>query len=562
MAFGFGFGMPRSFAVPAFSPASLFANGEQGWWYDPSNFATLFQDSAGTTPVTAVEQPVGLQLDLSKGLVLGPELVVSPYAGTTSGSGWAFVGSTLIRGGASTGSIRLNVTGITSAKTYAISFTVSNIAGDNFFYNLGLGSPNTTVTANGTYTSIRTGATIPYLTFNPSTGTTGEFTISNISVKELSGNHRFQTTSANRPVVSARVNLLTKTEDFTNAAWNKNSATYSGTLLTSTGTSEASVNQSIGTQANTSYTFTVRASKGSSGTFMYVRNILVNDGAPSGVATFNLENGTVVYTGSGYSSATINDAGGGLYDCTVVGTKTGATAANRLDIGLTTSSIGGLTCSVGNSINIYRADLRPTNQGVGLPAYQRVNTSTDYDSTGFPVYIKPNGSNQFMQTNSINFTATDKMTVWQGVRKLSDTARASSYTHNGTGLNSFGAEMPNAPAGNNYLFYSLGSSGGRNPGSVTKAAPVTSVINCVYDIANTGTSSFRIDTVAIGSNSASLTGNAVFTNNPAYFYARSGADLFFSGNDYGSIARGAASTAAQITDGETYINSKTKAYTP
>jgi hypothetical protein len=48
-----------------FSPASLFAAGEQGAWYDPSDFSTMFQDSAGTTPVTAVEQPVGLILDKS-----------------------------------------------------------------------------------------------------------------------------------------------------------------------------------------------------------------------------------------------------------------------------------------------------------------------------------------------------------------------------------------------------------------------------------------------------------------------------------------------------------------
>jgi hypothetical protein len=46
-----------------FSPASLFRNSEQGVWYDPSDFSTLFQDSAGTTPVTAVEQPVGKILD-------------------------------------------------------------------------------------------------------------------------------------------------------------------------------------------------------------------------------------------------------------------------------------------------------------------------------------------------------------------------------------------------------------------------------------------------------------------------------------------------------------------
>lgn len=43
----------------------LFSASEQGAWYDPSDMSTLFQDSAGTTPVTAVEQPVGRMLDKS-----------------------------------------------------------------------------------------------------------------------------------------------------------------------------------------------------------------------------------------------------------------------------------------------------------------------------------------------------------------------------------------------------------------------------------------------------------------------------------------------------------------
>lgn len=44
--------------VAAFSPLSLFASGAQGVWYDPSDITTLFQDAAGTTPVTAVGQTV------------------------------------------------------------------------------------------------------------------------------------------------------------------------------------------------------------------------------------------------------------------------------------------------------------------------------------------------------------------------------------------------------------------------------------------------------------------------------------------------------------------------
>ena len=44
---------------------ALFANGEKGVWYDPSDLSSMFQDSAGTTPVTAVGQPVGKILDKS-----------------------------------------------------------------------------------------------------------------------------------------------------------------------------------------------------------------------------------------------------------------------------------------------------------------------------------------------------------------------------------------------------------------------------------------------------------------------------------------------------------------
>jgi hypothetical protein len=46
-------------------PSYLFAQGEQGAWYDPSDLSTLFQDAAGTTPVTADGQPVGRMLDKS-----------------------------------------------------------------------------------------------------------------------------------------------------------------------------------------------------------------------------------------------------------------------------------------------------------------------------------------------------------------------------------------------------------------------------------------------------------------------------------------------------------------
>lgn len=203
---------------------ALFSNGEQGWWYDPSNFATLFQDSAGTTPVTAVEQPVGLQLDLSKGLVLGPELVTLPYS--IANTNWSASGTSYVKSavGNNTGTPS-NITAPQAGKNYKITFTASGLSGQTCYVSFG-GASNLSALAGriataGDYSFTLCTTTTSALAFVPYEGGAFAVTISNVSVRELPGNHRFQSTSANRPVVSARVNLLTKTEDFSNAAWQK-----------------------------------------------------------------------------------------------------------------------------------------------------------------------------------------------------------------------------------------------------------------------------------------------------------------------------------------------------
>lgn len=45
--------------------AMMFYKGEQGFFYDPNDLSTMFQDAAGTVPVTSVGQPVGLIRDKS-----------------------------------------------------------------------------------------------------------------------------------------------------------------------------------------------------------------------------------------------------------------------------------------------------------------------------------------------------------------------------------------------------------------------------------------------------------------------------------------------------------------
>lgn len=44
---------------------SLFTGGKQGVWYDPSDITTLYQDAAGTVPVTKDGDPVALMRDKS-----------------------------------------------------------------------------------------------------------------------------------------------------------------------------------------------------------------------------------------------------------------------------------------------------------------------------------------------------------------------------------------------------------------------------------------------------------------------------------------------------------------
>lgn len=62
---GIGLATSRQAGSPPFSPADLFTGGVEGAWYDISDRSTLFQNAAGTIPVVADGDPVGLVKDKS-----------------------------------------------------------------------------------------------------------------------------------------------------------------------------------------------------------------------------------------------------------------------------------------------------------------------------------------------------------------------------------------------------------------------------------------------------------------------------------------------------------------
>ena len=198
---------------PYGAPPSLFINNEQGVWYDPSDFTTMFQDSAGTTPVTAVEQPVGLILDKSKGLVLGPELVTNGTFDVDT-AGWVGIGGgtlswnsgeLVVTGGGAYSGARF-VVATTIGKSYQISISLRRgTTTQNLSAVFGSQSIGAAVVLGGQY--VRTAILIAVgassnidLTISDAAATGTAF-FDNISVRELPGNHATQATSTKRPIL-------------------------------------------------------------------------------------------------------------------------------------------------------------------------------------------------------------------------------------------------------------------------------------------------------------------------------------------------------------------------
>lgn len=212
-----------------------------------NDMSYLYQDAAGTTPVTAVEQPVGLILDKSQGLMLGPELVSNGTFDTGTNDWASSSGATL---SSVSGELQITSTSgvwasskITTAvgRMYKISAKLkigTNIA---IFLRAGISegvSTNfTQFTTSSTYTQISgffiATATTTYISVGG--GSAGALTnfADNISVRELYGNHATQSITASRPTLSARKNILLATETLATQSVTTLSAQYT---LSFTGT--------------------------------------------------------------------------------------------------------------------------------------------------------------------------------------------------------------------------------------------------------------------------------------------------------------------------------------
>ena len=188
--------------------------------------------------------------------------------------------------------------------------------------------------------------------------------------------------------------------------------------------------------------------------------------------------------------------------------------------------------------------------------YQGINTDTDYDAdpAKFPAYLRFDGVDDALQTANIDFTSTDKMTVWAGVTKLSDAAAAlllESSANWNVNNGSFLVVAPSSPG--TFEF----SSEGTSQVVILRSgfqAPINANLSMAANIGGPSLVSRINGNSSAVSTSSQGTGN--YGNYPLYIGARNGTSLFFNGRIYSLIVRGAESSLSQIEATEAYIKQK------
>lgn len=424
-----------------------------------------------------------------------------------------------------------------------------------------------------------------------SAGTTAvtavEQPVGKIDDKSGNGNHATQSTSASRPVLSARVNLLTKTEVFNNAAWTKDATTVTADATTApdgTTTADALLETTANDQHRTYQTATIItgsivtvsvAMKANGRNYGYLQIADGSTPAKRYSALVDLSGGSIVATRTlntpTNTSSSITSLGSGWYRVTVAMTCAGALAYPFIAIADSSSpsyNAGDLptyTGDVTKGIYIWGADVRYQNDGVGLPAYQSVNTSTDYATTGFPMYLSFDGTDDSLSTGSINFTGTNKLTLFAGVRKLSTAARGivAELSAVATSAGTFFFDAPNGSPWTNYGTYLTGSGGSGTYIVTTFTTPISNVVTISFDLSGAALSDqikprFNGTLTQNGGSGSGSGGN--FANEPLYIGRRNNASVPFNGRLYSLIVRGASTSSSQIGLAETYLNTKTRAY--
>ena len=178
-------------------------------------------------------------------------------------------------------------------------------------------------------------------------------------------------------------------------------------------------------------------------------------------------------------------------------------------------------------------------------------------------YLEFDGSDDFLVTDSIDFTATDKVSLFAGVRKLSDAALGTIASFRSTSGDITGAFSIRAPSGNGLPTYggSLAGLSARDFVATGYTAPDSAVISAMFSVNSASlTDAIKIRMMAL---SQVLTGGGVWTpcpnfgSHPLYIGRRGGTSATFSGHLYSLIGIGRLTTDDETIALEKFIAKNT-----
>jgi len=543
--------------------SELFSDNTEGIYLpslrDAVSQGNMFQDSNGTTPVTGVEQPVGLVLEGSQGVELGPELVTNGTFDTDT-IGWTPTRNAILSSIDSKLQVTASETTLGGAAAQAINTVVgksyvlhvdvfeqsggririavgtkSDLAasGDLYYDEINV-TPNTHFKIVFTATS-----TTSYVLLSQQEANNYTAVFDNISIREVLGNHLIQPTDADRPILSARVNMLENTEDLTADSWIKNSVTVTGEQLAPDGTNTATKLEF--TSADALYASTSPGIRTGDKKSIWARSV-------SGTGTIGL----LGYKDYAKYQFMITEEWQ-RFEALVDTSETGGQFFYIAD-----SRYGTL-----NDVIIWHPDLRSADQATGLiPDYQRVGDvdidPTDYDWGDFPWYLAFNGVNTWMYVQNMTPNS-DEVLVVVGVRNEVDPDVYSAIFE--LGPNSSNAGTCTIGPMSVSDGYRISSNGGNFVQALVGSgygAPITNVVRGVAKIGDNICAIYADNQIKESNIEEQGFGN--YANDTLYIGSRAGSSYFLNGNIYSLILTFKIPSNRVISKAERLVNKNTRAY--
>ena len=322
------------------------------------NTGTEFYDAGGTVDTFAelITHSRAGNATMTDGY--GPELVTNggfdSDSDWTKGTGWSISGGVAVaEGSTSDGRYLEQDINLVSGKTYSYEINVSgNLTGSNYLsFRFGGSSDDFTITSgSGLITGNVTASGSGNLRIRSEASLT-DITIDNVSVREM-------------PAIKwAPHNLVTYSEDFSNAVWTKeNSNITANNIIAPDGTQTADrVNITAASNVYVRRFQQIDAYKqtfgifAKAGTTSSIQLYVIQQGAAAGTADIDLSDGTVSsVAGAWTGGVTATDVGDGWYF--IEGTRTFTAAASNHAVGVAASNQNGLNFYIWGA-HLYRSDL-------------------------------------------------------------------------------------------------------------------------------------------------------------------------------------------------------------